>query len=52
MTPEASAELSMVFDIGGIVGAILTGLISDTTSMPAATCVAMLFISAPLVNFH
>lgn len=50
LTPEASAKLSMVFDIGGIVGAILTGLISDTTSMPAATCVAMLFVSAPLVS--
>ncbi|CAO1327504.1 unnamed protein product [Diamesa tonsa] len=52
LTPEASAKLSMVFDIGGIVGAILTGLISDTTSMPAATCVAMLFVSAPLLFIY
>lgn len=39
----------MVFDIGGIVGAILTGIISDSTSMPAATCVVMLFVAAPLL---
>lgn len=52
LSPEASAELSMVFDIGGIVGAILTGLISDTTSMPAATCVGMLLTSAPLLFIY
>jgi OPA family glycerol-3-phosphate transporter-like MFS transporter 1/2 len=39
----------MAFDIGGIVGAILAGLISDSTSMPASTCVGMLFASAPLL---
>lgn len=39
----------MVFDIGGIVGAIATGVISDSTSMPAATCVGMLFVAAPLL---
>lgn len=39
----------MVFDIGGIVGAIATGVISDSTSMPAATCVSMLLVAAPLL---
>ncbi|KAG5677445.1 hypothetical protein PVAND_007203 [Polypedilum vanderplanki] len=52
LSPEASAQLSMVFDIGGIVGAITAGIISDTTSMPAATCVSMLFISAPLLFIY
>ncbi|CRK86179.1 CLUMA_CG000027, isoform A [Clunio marinus] len=52
LTPEASAELSMVFDIGGIVGAIATGVISDTTSMPASTCVGMLFVAAPLLFIY
>lgn len=42
----------MVFDIGGIVGAITTGVISDSTSMPAATCVLMLFIAAPLLFIY
>lgn len=49
LSPEKSAELSMVFDIGGIVGAIATGVISDSTSMPATTCVGMLFVAAPLL---
>lgn len=52
LSPEASAELSMVFDIGGIVGAIATGIISDSTSMPAATCVGMLFVAAPLLFIY
>lgn len=42
----------MVFDIGGIVGAIATGVISDSTSMPAATCVGMLFVAAPLLFIY
>lgn len=52
LSPEASAELSMVFDIGGIVGAIATGVISDSTSMPAATCVGMLTVAAPLLFIY
>lgn len=52
LSPEGSAELSMVFDIGGIVGAILAGMSSDLTSMPATTCVAMLFVSAPLLFIY
>lgn len=42
----------MVFDIGGIVGAIATGVISDATSMPAATCVGMLAVAAPLLFIY
>jgi MFS transporter, OPA family, solute carrier family 37 (glycerol-3-phosphate transporter), member 1/2 len=42
----------MIFDIGGIVGAILAGYISDRTSMPAVTCVFMLMVSAPLLFIY
>jgi len=52
LSPEHSAELSMVFDIGGIVGAIAIGIISDSTSMPASTCVGMLFVAAPLLFIY
>lgn len=52
LSPEQSADLSMLFDIGGIVGAIATGVISDSTSMPASTCVGMLFIAAPLLSIY
>ncbi|XP_055531986.1 glucose-6-phosphate exchanger SLC37A2 isoform X2 [Wyeomyia smithii] len=44
---ELSADLSTLFDIGGIVGAIAAGLISDSTGMSATTCSGMLFLAAP-----
>lgn len=48
-----SADLSTLFDVGGIVGAIAAGVISDTSGMSATTCVGMLFVAAPMVsNLH
>lgn len=52
LSPEDSARLSMTFDIGGIVGAIAIGVISDASSMPASTCVGMLFVAAPLLFIY
>lgn len=52
LSPEKSAELSMVFDIGGIFGAIITGVISDASGMPATTCVGMLAIAGPLLFIY
>lgn len=45
--PELSADISTLFDIGGIVGAIAAGLISDYTGMSATTCTGMLALAAP-----
>lgn len=45
-----SGDLSTVFDVGGILGAILAGVASDLTNMPAITCVGMLFAAAPTVS--
>ncbi|XP_053683483.1 glucose-6-phosphate exchanger SLC37A2 isoform X2 [Sabethes cyaneus] len=47
LSPELSADLSTLFDIGGIVGAIAAGLISDSTGMSATTCTGMLLLAAP-----
>lgn len=44
---ELSADLSTLFDIGGIVGAIAAGLISDYSGMSATTCTGMLALAAP-----
>lgn len=49
MGATLSADLSTLFDVGGIVGAIVAGVISDKSEMPATTCVGMLFLSAPMV---
>lgn len=47
-----SADLSTLFDVGGIVGAIAPGMISDYTSMAATTCTGMLFLAAPMLLLY
>lgn len=45
-----SADVSTMFDVGGIIGAIAAGVISDYTGMSACTCAGMLIFAIPLVN--
>lgn len=45
-----SAYLSILFDVGGIVGAIAAGLVSDYTGMSALTCVIMFGLTFPTVS--
>lgn len=45
-----SADFSTSFDVGGIVGAIAAGVISDYSGMSATTCVGMMAVAAPMVN--
>uniref|UniRef100_A0A182SZ39 Sugar phosphate exchanger 3 n=1 Tax=Anopheles maculatus TaxID=74869 RepID=A0A182SZ39_9DIPT len=52
MGAKLSADVSTVFDIGGIVGAIAAGMLSDASSMPATTCTGMLAIAAPLLLIY
>lgn len=49
---QLSADLSTLFDIGGIVGAIAAGLISDYSGMPASTCTGMLLLAAPALLIY
>lgn len=44
-----SADLSVLFDVGGIIGAIVAGVISDHTGMSATTCIGMLTLAGPMV---
>uniref|UniRef100_A0A8C1A7S5 Glucose-6-phosphate exchanger SLC37A2 n=2 Tax=Cyprinus carpio TaxID=7962 RepID=A0A8C1A7S5_CYPCA len=48
--PKKAGDLSTLFDVGGIVGGILAGLISDYSGGRATTCCAMLIIAAPMVS--
>ncbi|XP_063703393.1 glucose-6-phosphate exchanger SLC37A2 isoform X2 [Culicoides brevitarsis] len=52
MSAQWSANVSTVFDFGGILGAILAGFISDYTGMSALTCTSMLFLTAPLLFIY
>ncbi|XP_022320041.2 glucose-6-phosphate exchanger SLC37A2-like isoform X2 [Crassostrea virginica] len=50
--PEKAADISTLFDVGGIFGGITAGLLSDFTGMRASTCVLMLAISAPVLYIY
>uniref|UniRef100_A0A6P4FSZ6 Sugar phosphate exchanger 3 n=1 Tax=Drosophila rhopaloa TaxID=1041015 RepID=A0A6P4FSZ6_DRORH len=50
--PELSADLSTLFDVGGILGAIAAGYLSDVSGMSATVCTGMLFIASPILLMY
>ncbi|XP_054261284.1 glucose-6-phosphate exchanger SLC37A2-like isoform X2 [Macrosteles quadrilineatus] len=52
LNPTESADLSVVFDIGGIVGGIAAGIISDYSGKSASTCAVMLVIAVPILQVY
>ncbi|XP_051175559.1 glucose-6-phosphate exchanger SLC37A2 isoform X2 [Leptopilina boulardi] len=47
-----SANLSILFDIGGIFGAIVAGMLSDYSGMSALTCAVMLSFAVPTLFIY
>uniref|UniRef100_A0A8D2LH27 Solute carrier family 37 member 1 n=1 Tax=Varanus komodoensis TaxID=61221 RepID=A0A8D2LH27_VARKO len=47
---KKAGDLSTLFDVGGIFGGILAGIISDRLKKRATTCGMMLLIAAPMVR--
>lgn len=45
-----SADLSTLFDVGGIFGGIAAGIFSDMFGKSASTCALMLFLAIPSVS--
>ncbi|KAM7345775.1 major facilitator superfamily transporter 16 isoform 1-T2 [Cochliomyia hominivorax] len=52
LSPSLSADLSILFDVGGIFGAIVAGMVSDWSGMSATTCAVMLFLAAPVLLLY
>ena len=50
MTSQDAANLSVLFDVGGVIGSILAGLASDFTRKPATVCFVMLVAAIPMVT--
>jgi len=46
-SPSESANLSTLFDVGGIVGGILAGVLNDITDAPGIVCAFLLAINIP-----
>ncbi|XP_059533161.1 glucose-6-phosphate exchanger SLC37A2 isoform X1 [Myotis daubentonii] len=49
---KEAGDLSTLFDVGGITGGILAGLISDYTNGRATTCCVMLILAAPMLFLY
>lgn len=47
-----SADLSTLFDVGGIMGAIAAGVLSDYTGKSALTCAVMLGFAVPMLFLY
>lgn len=52
MPARESGELSTVFDVGGICGAVAAGLIADCTGCPALVCSAFYLLCAPALLMY
>ncbi|XP_054482198.1 glucose-6-phosphate exchanger SLC37A2 [Anoplopoma fimbria] len=49
---KAAGDMSTLFDVGGIVGGIMAGLVSDYTGGRATTCGVMLLTAAPMLFLY
>ncbi|XP_007950301.1 glucose-6-phosphate exchanger SLC37A2 [Orycteropus afer afer] len=49
---KESGDLSTLFDVGGIMGGIMAGLVSDYTNGRATTCCVMLILAAPMMFLY
>merc|ERR1719209_1064799 len=49
---EEAAILSTIFDVGGIIGGIIAGTLSDKTGKPASTCAIMLVVAIPTMLIY
>ncbi|XP_072948638.1 glucose-6-phosphate exchanger SLC37A2 isoform X2 [Epargyreus clarus] len=47
LTPKQSGELSIAFDVGGVIGAAAAGLLADCAGAPALVCLAFYAATAP-----
>ncbi|XP_003704934.1 major facilitator superfamily transporter 16 isoform X1 [Megachile rotundata] len=47
-----SADISTLFDVGGIAGAIAAGVLSDYSGMSALTCAVMLGFAVPVLFIY
>ncbi|XP_076438467.1 glucose-6-phosphate exchanger SLC37A2-like [Babylonia areolata] len=51
-SPKKSANLSTLFDVGGVGGGIIAGLFTDRFKKPAICCVVMLILGTPLLFIY
>uniref|UniRef100_A0A3Q1BVZ9 Glucose-6-phosphate exchanger SLC37A2 n=1 Tax=Amphiprion ocellaris TaxID=80972 RepID=A0A3Q1BVZ9_AMPOC len=50
--PKQAGDMSTLFDVGGILGGVMAGLVSDYTGGRATTCCVMLVAAAPMLFLY
>ena len=49
MSSQDAANISIFFDVGGVIGGILAGIAADLTGKSASVCSVMLIAAVPVV---
>lgn len=49
MSSQDAANISIYFDVGGVIGGIIAGLAADFTGMSASVCSVMLIAAVPVL---
>ncbi|CAK1546550.1 unnamed protein product [Leptosia nina] len=52
LTPRQSGEISTAFDVGGVAGAIVAGLLADVVGCPGIVCTVFYALCAPTLLFY
>ncbi|XP_066495418.1 glucose-6-phosphate exchanger SLC37A2 [Tiliqua scincoides] len=51
-SPQKAGDISTLFDVGGIIGGITAGLVSDYSGGRGTTCCVMLILAAPMLFIY
>lgn len=52
LTPSEAGNLSIIFDIGGVLGGILAGKLSDSYGAPALVCCGFVYTAIPVLYLY
>lgn len=52
LTPSEAGNLSIIFDIGGVLGGILAGKLSDSYGAPALVCCGYVYTAIPVLYLY
>lgn len=52
LTAAEAGNLSILFDVGGVLGGIVAGFLSDTTSSPAVVSCSFVYLAIPVLYMY
>jgi len=52
LTPTEAGNLSILFDVGGVLGGVLAGYLSDASSAPAVVSCAFVYLAIPTLYLY